>query len=582
MKRKALRRTLAQRQNLHPIRIALLGGSTANEFVDLLEILLLEAGFSPTFHQSEYGRYFVDAVHDSDALIRFKPDIVYVHTSVMNVERFPAVCASESEFEKLADLEFARFQQIWSALERKLGCTVIQNNFELPPCAILGNLDASAPGGRTRFIHALNERFARAAAATPRLLLQDVCSLSARLGLETWFDPTRWFSYKIVTSPQASYALATSLCAILRALYGRSRKVLVLDLDNTLWGGVIGDDGLDGIQIGRETALAEAYTAFQQYCLSLRDRGILLAVCSKNDEAIARQGFSHPDSVLSLEHISCFRASWDPKPDSIAAIARELNLSPDSFVFVDDNPAERALVAAQVEGIAVPEMGSDPARFPAILEAGRYFEPVSLSHEDTARAGLYRQNAERAIFESSFADYGQYLDSLDMSAEIEPFTPVYLDRITQLTNKTNQFNLTTRRYTLAEMHAVLADPNAIGLYGRLTDRFGDNGLVSVVLAHRRGSVLEIDLWLMSCRVLKRDMELAMLDSLVERARLGILTLEGRYVPTPKNRIVRDHYATLGFQLLHEHPDGSATYSLPVEGYKPRNTHIRIPAQTHTG
>jgi FkbH-like protein len=576
MKRKGLRRRLSERQNLLPVRIAVLGGSTTNELVDLFELRLLDAGFRPTFHQSEYGRYYVDAVHDTEALVAFKPDLVYVHTSVINIQRFAPVGASEADFTDAVSAELARFQQIWQSLEEKLGCTVIQNNFELPPYAILGNLDASATGGHTRFVMALNEHFARAAASNPKLLLQDVCSISARLGLNHWFDPGRWFSYKLVATPEASDALAISLCAIVRALYGKTRKVLVLDLDNTLWGGVIGDDGLDRIQIGRETPLAEAYTAFQEYCLSLRNRGILLAVCSKNEDAIARQGFSHPDSVLKLEHISCFKANWEPKHENIAAIARELNLGADSFVFADDNPAERAIVAAQVDGIAVPDLGSDPARYASILEAGRYFEQVSLSKEDLDRAALYQENAERAVFESKFANYGEYLDSLEMTAEIEPFSSVYIDRITQLTNKTNQFNLTTRRYTLAEMHAVLTDPDALGLYGRLTDRFGDNGLVSVILGRRAGTTLQIDLWLMSCRVLKRDMEFAMLDALVHHARsMGIHTLRGTYLPTPKNAMVRNHYPTLGFQTVEERPDGSALYSLELGAYTPRNTHIQV-------
>ena len=424
---------------------------------------------------------------------------------------------------------------------------MVQNNFEFPQHAILGNLDASLPGGATRFVSELNREFARAAAARPKLLLQDACSLSARLGLAQWFDAERWYSYKIHTTPEGSNALALSLASLVRALYGRTRKVLVLDLDNTLWGGVIGDDGVDRIQIGRETPIAEAYTAFQEYCLSLRNRGILLAVCSKNNDDVARMGFAHPDSILKLEHFSSFQANWDPKHENIARIAAELNLGADSFVFVDDNPAERAIVEAQVAGIAVPNVGKDVAQYAGIIEAGRYFEQTSFSKEDIERAALYQENSARAAFETKFADYGEYLDSLEMSAEIEPFKPLYLDRIAQLTNKTNQFNLTTRRYTLAEIEAVLTDRSAVGLYGKLTDRFGDNGLISIVLGHKRDDTLELDLWLMSCRVLKRDMEVAMLDALVERAQeLGVRTLVGVYKPSKKNGMVADHYDKLGF------------------------------------
>ena len=576
MKRKGLRRKLSAQPHLQPIRIAVLGGSTTNEVVDLLELYLLEAGFLPAIHQSEYGRFYVDAVHDTDALVAFKPDLVYIHTSVVNIQQFPPVQATEQELDRYVATELQRFEQIWTSIGEKIGCLILQNNFEFPPYAILGNLDATIGGGHTRFVAELNRRFAQAAAANSKLLIQDVCSISARLGLTHWFAPERWFSYKLVTSAEGSRATAVSLASMVRAVYGKTRKVLVLDLDNTLWGGVIGDDGVDKIQIGRETPIAEAYTAFQEYCLSLRNRGILLAVCSKNTEEIAKQGFEHPDSILKLEHISCFKANWDPKHENIALIARELNLGVDSFVFVDDNPAERAIVEGQVQGIAVPNVGADVAAYANIIEAGRYFEQNSFSKEDLERAALYQENTQRAAFESKFADYGEYLDSLEMSAEIDRFKPLYIERITQLTNKTNQFNLTTRRYSLAEMEAALTNPNAIGLYGKLTDRFGDNGLISIVLGLKRGEVVEIDLWLMSCRVLKRDMEVAMLDALAERAQaLGARTLRGFYLPTRKNAMVAEHYAKLGFTLDSQADDGSAVYSLEIAGYTPRNRHIRV-------
>ena len=572
IKHRGLRRRLSAAPNLRPIRIAILGGSTTHELASLLELHLLESGFLPTFHQSDYGRYETDAVHSPESLIAFAPDLVYLHTSVRDIQSFPPVNATEADLAEHLHAELARYQQIWTSLTNRLGCTVIQNNFEPPQHALLGNLDATLPGGHTRFVHELNRAFAQA--ATSKLLIHDVANLSARIGLNHWFDAQRWFSYKLHTTPLGSLALAQSLTAIVRGLYGLTRKVLVLDLDNTLWGGVIGDDGPDKISLGRETPLAEAYTAFQEYCLALRNRGILLAVCSKNDEAIAKQGFAHPDSVLRLEHISSFQANWDPKPDNILAIARELNLGADSFVFVDDNPAERAIVFAQIPGIAVPDIGTEAANYADIIERGRYFEQTSFSSEDAARAALYQQNTQRTATAATFTDYGQYLDSLEMTAEIAPFQPVYLDRITQLTNKTNQFNLTTRRYTQAEIESAAADPATIALYGKLTDRFGDNGLVSVVLARKQGTDLHIELWLMSCRVLKRDMELAMLDALVAHAQpLGITTLRGTYIPTPKNALVAQHYDQLGFTPQSASQEGTKTYTLDITDYAPRNTHI---------
>jgi FkbH-like protein len=333
---------------------------------------------------------------------------------------------------------------------------------------------------------------------------------------------------------------------------------------------------VDRIQIGRETPVAEAYTAFQEYCLSLERRGILLAVCSKNDEEIARQGFEHPDAVLKLEHISCFKANWEPKHENILAIAKELSLGVESLVFVDDNPAERAIVEAQLPGVAVPDVGSDVSRFAAIIEQGRYFETISMSEEDLARGALYQSNAARSQAEAKFADYGEYLDSLEMTAEIDSFKSVYLERIAQLTNKTNQFNLTTRRYTLSQIEAIARDEAYIGLYGRLSDRFGDNGLISIVLGRREQNVLHIDLWLMSCRVLKRDVELAMLDALAECASsVGVGRIMGYYIPTKKNAMVADHYRRLGFGLVSTDPEtGATSWVLDLSGYRVRNRHIR--------
>ena len=578
--KKSLKRELGEQLESHPqpqeIRIAVLGGSTTSEIVDLMELWLLDSGFHPVFHQSEYGRFEVDAVHDFEAIGQFKPDLVYLHTSVHNLRNFPAACASEADLAACVGRELERFRAIWRSLERNLGCMIVQNNFELPDAAILGNFDAVAAGGRTRFVNEVNREFARAAASDPRMTIQDAAGISARVGLDRWFDPARWFSFKLATSAAASNALAQSFAAICRGLYGRSRKVLVLDLDNTLWGGVIGDDGLEGIRIGRETAVAEAYTAFQEYCLALRQRGVLLAVCSKNDEAVARLGFTHPDSVLRLEHFASFKANWEPKHKTIEAIAAELNLGWESFVFVDDNPAERALVEAQLPGIAVPGVGEDVAAYPAIIEAGRYFEQLSLTSEDTARASLYVRSSEQAKSAGQFESYDAYLESLEMTAEIDRFKPVYLERIAQLTNKTNQFNLTTRRYTFAELEALSRDRDCLCLYGRLSDRFGDHGLVSVVLGRREGDALDIDLWLMSCRVLKRGMEYAMLDALVDSARqLGVRSLRGRYLPTRKNTIVEDLYPALGFARGCENASGDAVFTLDLGSYTRRNGSIRV-------
>ena len=576
--RKRLRRVLAAKESLTPIKIAVLGGVTTNELVDFLELQLLAAGFAPAFYQSEYNKYYEEGVLDAARLVEFKPNLVYVHTHWLNVARFPAISATEADLRQRVEEELARFRALWSSIHTRIGCQIIQNNFEHPPAPVLGNFDSVSPAGRTRFINELNLEFALCARADNKLIVHDINALAARFGTERWFDPTRWYSYKIPTTPAASYEMSRSLSALVCAALGRVKKVLILDLDNTLWGGVIGDDGLDRIQIGRETPVAEAHAAFQEYCLALRERGILLAVCSKNDEKVARSGFGHPESVLKLEHFAAFKANWNPKHENIKEIASELNLGLDSFVLVDDNPAERALVAAQLPMVAVPDIGANAADFIPIIHAQRYFETVNISAEDVARTELYAANAARSAVQAQFANYDEYLQSLKMQAEIAPFKPVYLERISQLINKTNQFNLTTRRYAYSEVETVATSPGYITLYGKLNDTFGDNGLVSIVIGSVLGERVEVDLWVMSCRVLKRGMELAMFNALVDAARgHGATRIVGKYIPTERNSMVEHFYRDLGFtQEGQAEAGGTTEWTLDISGLPQHPHQIAVP------
>ncbi len=562
-------------QGALPCRVAVLSSYTTQEVVGLLELHLVRDGFAPVFWQADYNRYFEDAVLSPEDLMAFDPDVVLILTSSQALQNRPPLTANSEALHGAVASELQRFRTIWDSLLARTRAVLIQTNTEPLEEIPLGNLDAVIPGGSARFAWGLNEAFAQEAQRESRLVIQDLASVVSRVGADRYFDPLRYHRYKIPATSEGSLALAQSLAAQFRAIYGRSKKCLVLDLDNTLWGGVIGDDGLEGIRIGKETPEGEAYSRFQAYCLRLHARGVLLAVCSKNQEEAARKGFAHPDTLLRLEHFAAFRANWEPKSENIAGIARELNLGLDSFVFVDDNPAERAIVSAQLPTVAVPDVGSDVTQFIAVLEQERYFETISLSREDLKRTRLYQANAERTAGTARFATYGEYLDSLHMKAEIGPFKPVYLERISQLINKTNQFNLTTRRYTQAEVGAMAGDPAYITLYGRLEDDFGDNGLVSVIIGSVNDGRLDLDTWLMSCRVLKRDMELAMLDALVERAGArGISRLRGLFLPTEKNGMVADHYAKLGFQEVAG-PVPATAWELDLSsGYTPRNLHIQ--------
>jgi FkbH-like protein len=574
-RRRGLREELLAGGPFTDVKVAILGGSTTSDVQDFLELFLLAAGLRPTLYVSEYNQFYEEAVVDGAALRAFAPDVVFVHTTHRNIAAWPELLAEDAEVEAAIAAECGRFESVWTSLLGRTDCLLIQNNFDPPPLEPLGHLGASAAFGRSRFVARLNDSFAEFARRTPRMRLNDIHSLAAQLGLGAWASARHWFHYRMALAPEGSALVAHAAARTIRAAFGKSRKCLVLDLDDTLWGGVIGDEGVDALRLGHETPEGEAFVAFQRYCLALKQRGVLLAVCSKNDAATARAGFTHPDSVLKEDDFSVFIANWEPKPDNLRAVAAALNIGLDALVFVDDNPAEQALVRREVPEVAVPA-ATHVTAFAEMLDREGYFDPFTLGVDDLQRAATYRQNAARAAIAVRADDYGAYLDSLEMEAEIRPFAPTYMERITQLVNKTNQFNLTTRRYTQAQLEAMAGNADYVTLYGKLRDRFGDNGLVSVVIGERRGAELHIETWLMSCRVLKRSLELAMFDELVKAARrMGVQSLVGTYVATPRNGMVEGHYEALGFERSGSGVEGASVWRLDLTAAAaPKNTHIK--------
>jgi FkbH-like protein len=544
-------------------------------------LFLLAQGIQPTFYESDYNRYCEDVLFENPDLWVFRPDIVFIHTTWHNVSQFPQLMEAAVEVEARIRHEMARFESMWEKINTGLGALIIQNNFDLPRLRPLGNLEASESFGRVNFLLRLNAEFASYARNHSRFLINDIHYLSAQVGLTAWLDHSYWYNFHMALSQTATVALARNVAAIVKSVYGKSKKCLILDLDNTLWGGVIGDDGLQNLILGRDHPVGEAFISFQQYLKDLQRRGVILAACSKNDAENAKEGFSHPDSVLKLEDFSAFKANWNPKPENIREIAAELNIGLDSVVFVDDNPAERALVAEQLPEVAVPYVGSDVSSFAEVLEHECYFETDKLVQDDLSRSAHYSSNARRSASQVAFLNYGEFLASLEMTAEIGPFVPVYLERITQLINKTNQFNLTTRRHTSAEVEAISRDPAFITLYARLADRFGDNGLVSVLIGRVSGQTVELGVWLMSCRVLKREMEFAMFDALVEQCQArDIGKIVGVYIPSKKNSMVAGYYASLGFSRVDGTPGGREVWQYDVpQVYLARTRHIRRTAET---
>ena len=575
-KRRAIRRQLlADGRPRIEKKIAVFGGSTTSDIVKTLELFLLDAGIAPSFYESEYAQYFQDAMFPDESLLAFAPDVVFVHTSNRNVTNYPAITDSVADVEAKLDAEFGKFTAMWDSIREKFGCPIIQNNFEPPFFRLLGNRDAFDHRGRTRFLARLNERFAAYAAEHESFYINDLAYAAADYGLRQFSNPLFWNMYKYAMCFEAIPAFAFNTANIIKSIFGRSKKALALDLDNTLWGGVVGDDGVDGIAIGQETGVSQSYYEFQSYLRLLKAQGVILTVCSKNDHQNAIDGLNHPEGALKPDDFIVIKANWENKDRNILEIARELNILPDAIVFADDNPAERAIVRAQVPGVTVPELDA-VENYIAAIDRGGYFEVTSFTADDLKRNEMYKNNAQRAAQQAAFADYGEYLRSLEMTAIIDDFLPVYLERITQLSNKSNQFNLTTRRYTVAEMESVYHNPDYVRLYGKLIDKFGDNGVVSVVIGRVAGEALDLELWLMSCRVLKRDMELAMLDRLVERCReRGIKTIYGNYYPTAKNNMVRELYGSFGFTKIAEDEAGNTRWALDVAGYAPKNHVIAV-------
>lgn len=561
-------------------RIAVLGGSTTHDIIRMLELFLLNYGIEPEFYESEYAQYWQDAMFDNEELVQFHPDLIYIHTTGRNITFFPDMEDSLQGIEDKLEAQMNHFRAMWEKLENTYHCPVIQNNFEFPFYRILGNRDSYDPHGKTAFIQRLNMEFARYAAQQEHFYIYDIQYESAAFGLDRWTDPSYWHMYKYAMSMQAIPDFAFHLSHIIKAVFGKNKKAFVLDLDNTLWGGIVGDDGPENLEIGQETSMGQVYQEFQGYLKEHKKIGVLLNVDSKNEEENALAGLKHPEGILKPEDFIVIKANWLPKSQNLTEIASELNIGRDALVFVDDNPAEREIIRQHVPETAVPEMTDgdqvNPDQFIRILDKNAYFEVVTLSEDDKHRNEMYKANAMRKEQEESFGNYSDFLKSLEMEAVIRGFEPVYYSRIAQLTNKSNQFNLTTKRMTQAEVEQMAQDPGYITLYGKLKDKFGDNGVVSLVIGKKNGDTLELILWLMSCRVLKRDMEQAMLDTLVWQSReSGIRKLHGYYYKTAKNAMVKDFYGAMGFQKLSE-KDGDSEWEYVIpEKYENKNLAIDV-------
>lgn len=530
-------------------RLALAGDCATQHIASALRGYGVYTGFPLQVFDADYDQVRAQVMDPGSELYAFAPDYLLL---VFSVERLWADYCASTQREDFAQRKLDEIESYWNAFHaQRPAAKLLQCNYPELDDRIFGNFALKVRSSFLYQLRLLNLRLCDLAMAHPSVLLIDLCSLQSRVGREKFFNSKMYYIGKLPIHTDCLPLVAKEVLDVIHAIRGDIKKVAVLDLDNTLWGGVIGDDGLAGIQIG-ELGTGHAFSNFQTWLKELKKRGVLLAICSKNTESTAKEPFEkHPEMVLRMEDISIFVANWEDKAGNIRMIRDTLNLGMDSFVFLDDNPFERELVRSLVPDITVPELPEDPADYVEFLQRLNLFETASYSEADARRTSQYREEVGRVSLQRQAGSFEDYLKSLDMVAEAKPFDPFHYPRIAQLTQRSNQFNLRTVRYTEDEIRQAAEDPDTLTLYFTLRDKFGDYGLISVVIMKKcGGQALFVETWLMSCRVLKRGMEEFIINRMVKTAaEQGFTTIHAEYLPTAKNAMVKDIYETLGFTAL---------------------------------
>jgi FkbH-like protein len=526
------------------IRLALVGSCTTSLLRSVLELLFFRDGIEAEIYEAPFGVFRQEIGDPGSGLHRFAPGFVVL---LLNW-RDAGLPFLTGEPGPAAERVAGEIHALWDGLLGVHSCQVIQPLFDIPPSDPFLALSSLLPGGRASMIGEINRLLGRH--APPGVTLLDTPRLAATHAV-SWDDPVTWSAAKLHPSPDALPLLGEEIVSVIRGALGLSSKLIAVDLDNTLWGGVIGEDGMGGIVLGPPSPLGERFQELHRYLQGLAQRGILLAVVSKNNLGDAEEVFRRHDSaILRMEDFVMFLANWDQKPANLRRLAETLALGTDSFVFLDDNPAERAAVRAELPDAIVPEISGEPSETIAALERGRYFQAIQFTPEDASRGVSYAARAR--LQEARHSEGGDYLLDLGMEIEWGAVDPSTAARVAQLINKTNQFNLTTRRYTQPEVEAFMASPRRWFRWFRLRDRFADHGLVAVLLAERAGELWTVDLWLMSCRTIGRGVEQFMFNKLVEAARAdNAARIEAAYLPTAKNRLVEDLLPRLGFRAIGE-------------------------------
>ncbi len=556
------------------VRLAILADCAAQFLTPILRALFARRGIDLQVYEATFDAIEIEVVDSNSQLYQFKPHYVAI---VMATQRLRVAIEGSASRDGVADATTARIVDLWSRIAAQSGARIVQATFVRPLERAFGNYELTVPNSVGSIVEHVNRGIVSAARQARNVLVCDADFVAAEIGRRQWFDDRLWVLSKALCSFAALPRFAQALSDVIAAAEGSVVKCVALDLDGTLWGGVIGDDGLEEIRLG-DFEDGEAFVEFQRFLLELKNRGIILAVVSKNDRHHALLPFhQHADMILKEKDIAVFVANWDNKADNLRLVQQTLNIGFDSIVFLDDNPFERGLVREFLPEVIVPELPEDPALYKSALADLGLFETVSVSAADQTRTDQYREEATRRLAQNEFTDIGQYLLSLEMKATALRFSRDRLQRIAQLTQRSNQFNLTTRRYSLADCETLMSDRGRIAITLSLKDRFGDSGLIAIIVL-AISDLVSIEQFLMSCRVLKRGVEALAMNLIVETARRhGLSTVSGLYLPTAKNAMVRDFYAGFGFVAVDQAPGGATRWQLNVDGYVPQRHHISIAA-----
>lgn len=567
-----LKRNLKKDTSSFPsLKIALLGDTATQFLATAIKGVGYERGYHIELFEAEFNQIEQQVLDATSELYQFGAEYTVIFHSTHKLLEKHSLSSTEEQTE-LAEKRLNFIQTICDSLPGR----IIYYNYPEIEDTVFGSYANKVTNSFTYQLRKLNFELMNLACHNPNLFICDIAGLQNKFGRDTMFDCSVYVNTEIILSIDILPYVASRTMDIICSAAGKINKCLILDLDNTTWGGVVGDDGWENIQIGHGLGIGKAFTEFQQWVKKLKNRGIIIAVCSKNDEDKAKEPFlKNPEMVLKLEDIAVFIANWENKADNIRMIQNILNIGFDSMVFLDDNPFERNMVREHIPGITVPELPEDPGEYLEYLYALNLFETVSYSNADADRTKQYQVEAKRVTLQKKFTNETDFLKSLDMISEVKDFDKFNIPRVAQLSQRSNQFNLRTIRYTEAEIEKLGKDKRYANFTFTLSDKFGDNGLICVVILEKQNQdTLFIDTWFMSCRVLKRGMENFTLNTLVNYAKgNGFRHIIGEYIPTAKNGMVADHYYKLGFSPIENKE--KHLFMLDIDLYTEKECYIHI-------